>query len=335
MNRRKFNHLIVASPLALGTSTTMMGRTIAYTPTKNDAMSNNKYEVIIIGGSYAGLSAAMTLGRSIRKTLVIDSGRPCNRYTPHAHNFITQDGAVPSKIAALAAEQVRNYSTVSFVEDQATNVSGEDGNFQVTTLAKKEYRAAKIIFATGIKDILPNIPGFEASWGKTVIHCPYCHGYEVKGKKTGIWINDESALDFAQLILNWTDDLTVFTNGAPTFEVAALTSLGVEVVSKPIASIQHQQGKIDYLTFEDKSTHPLTALYHRAKYEQHCKIPEKLGCDHTESGHIAVNDLGQTSVAGVYAVGDATTFFRSISIAVAAGTKAGAILNHELINAEK
>ncbi|MGD1841555.1 MAG: NAD(P)/FAD-dependent oxidoreductase [Thermonemataceae bacterium] len=296
-------------------------------------MKTDKYDVIIIGGSYSGLAAAMTLGRAIRKTLVIDSGKPCNKQTPYAHNFITQDGVAPHKIAQEAKKQVLAYPTVSFIEDMATDVTGTDGDFTVTTQANQRYEAKKIIFATGVRDIMPEIPGFAESWGITAIHCPYCHGYEERSKNTGILVNDESALDFAKLILNWTDKLTIYTNGAAQFNVAPVNKVGVEVIEKEIQMIANEKGKITHLQFKDNSVAELEALYHRAKYEQHCKIPEKIGCQLTESGYIEVNDFQQTNVMGVYAIGDATTAFRAVSVASASGTKAAAILNHELIAA--
>ncbi|MEM1324411.1 MAG: FAD-dependent oxidoreductase [Bacteroidota bacterium] len=145
-------------------------------------------------------------------------------------------------------------------------------------------------------------------------------------------MNDESAIDFAKLIRNWTDDLTIYTNGAPQFDTAPLKELGVAVMTKPIASIAHRDGQIEHLVFEDGSTSNLDALYHRAKYEQHCKIPEQLGVKMTDAGYIEVNNFQQTSVPGIYAVGDATTFFRAVSIASASGSKAGAMVNHEIID---
>lgn len=295
-------------------------------------METKNFDVVIVGGSYAGLAAALTLGRSLRKTLVIDSGQPCNRQTPHAHNFITQDGVPPKQIAQVAREQVRAYPTVAFAEDLVTSVNGSDGAFAVTTQTNTTYRAKKLIFATGVRDILPTIPGLAECWGITVIHCPYCHGYEVRSQRTGILVNDESALEFAQLILHWTDTLAIYTNGAPTFDVKAITNLGVQVTPQKIRAITHVKGRLSHLVFEDGSSKEIDALYYRASYEQHCSIPAELGCELTETGHLVVNDFKQTNIPGVYAVGDATTPFRAVGIAAASGTTGAAMLNHALIN---
>ena len=290
-----------------------------------------KYEVTVIGGSYAGLSASLALGRSLRNVLIIDSGKPCNAQTPHSHNFITQDGNTPAAIAEKAKAQVLEYPTVSFRTDRVINVAGSDGDFTVQTESDGHYRAQKLLFTTGVRDIMPDIPGFAECWGISVIHCPYCHGYEVREQNTGILINGETAYDFARLIRHWTSQLTVFSSGEATFNKPLVEDLGVSVVEKEIQRIVHRQGHIESLLFSDGSQHPLNALYARPAFQQHCPIPEQLGCQLTEQGHIEAGSFQETSVPGVYAAGDNTTFFRAVSIAVAAGTKAGAFINHELI----
>jgi len=295
-------------------------------------MAKNHFEVIIVGGSYAGLSAAMALGRSLRKTLIIDSGKPCNRQTPHSHNFITQDGQKPAVIAAQALEQVLAYNTVQNVADQVTDVAGQDGQFVVTTKAGKSYTAQKLLFATGVKDIMPAIPGLAACWGITVIHCPYCHGYEAKGKNTGILVNDDTANEFAKLINHWTPQVTVFTNGKAQFDKALVEALNIKVEEKPIAAITHHNGIMSALQFEDGSTQALEALYHRPAFEQHCNVPEKLGCELTDTGHLNVTGFQQTNVPGIFACGDCTTPLRSVANAVAQGNIGAAFLNHELIS---
>ncbi len=153
----------------------------------------NEFDVLIVGGSYAGLSAAMALGRSLRQVLVMDSGQPCNRFTPHAHNFITHDGKAPADIAQQARQDVARYNTVHFHEGLAVEGRKTASGFEVKTQAGELFFGKKLLFATGIKDHLPDIEGFEACWGISMIHCPYCHGYEFRGQKTGIWANGPRA----------------------------------------------------------------------------------------------------------------------------------------------
>jgi len=296
---------------------------------------NTTFEVVIIGGSYAGLSAAMALGRALRNVLVIDNGKPCNAQTPHSHNFITQDGETPAAIAARAKEQVMQYPTVQFLNATAVAVSGENADFVVSTNSGLTINTKKILFATGVKDIMPAIEGFAACWGISVIHCPYCHGYEYKGQNTGILMNGDMAIDMAELIDNWTSQLTIFTNGKSTISNARLEQFlqfsQVQVVEKEISSLQHINGQLQHIEFTDGSAQTLDALYARPAFVQQSNIPELLGCHYTEGGYLAVDDMQKTNIPGVYAAGDNITMRRSVSGAVATGGFAGAIINHELI----
>lgn len=203
-------------------------------PAKLNKMADSKhFDVIIVGGSYAGLSAAMALGRSLRQVLIIDSGLPCNRQTPHSHNFITQDGKTPGEISALAKQQVEKYTTVRFHNGLAETAVKTKNGFEITTKLNEKFYAKKLIFATGIKDIMPAIKGFEQCWGISVIHCPYCHGYEVKNEVTGIFGNGEAAMHVTPLVHNLTKKLTIYTNGVSAFtdeQTAQLKKQGIPVV---------------------------------------------------------------------------------------------------------
>lgn len=297
-------------------------------------MENKDFDVIIVGGSFAGLSAAMALGRAIRNVLIIDAGKPCNRQTPHSHNFLTQDGATPAEISALAKSQVLAYPTVQFENDTVIDVTGINNDFTVKTATGKIYTTRKILFSTGVKDILPEIPGFAESWGISVIHCPYCHGYEYKGQNTGILANDIMAIDFVKLIGNWTQKLTLFTNGKANFDKKAfdeITIPGFQIVEKEVSELVHENGYLKEIVFMDGSVHQIDALYARVPFVQHTDIPVKLGCELTEMGHFKVDEFGKTGISGIYAAGDNISRMRSVSSAVAAGTAAGAFLNHEMI----
>jgi thioredoxin reductase len=291
------------------------------------------FDVIVVGGSYSGLAAGMALGRALRAVLIIDSGSPCNAQTPHSHNFITQDGVAPGEISALARSQVKAYETVEFHDDLAVEAQKTEGGFLVRTAAGDEFSARKLIFATGIRDQLAPIPGLAECWGITALHCPYCHGYEVRHQATGLLGNGEPGFDFAGLIANWTKDLTLLTNGEPTLsgeQSERLSRRGIEVVSKEIVNLEHERGRLQRVVFKDGTTLPFSALYVRPKFEQHCPIPEALGCDLTEEGYIEVGPSQRTSVPGVYACGDNTSSMRTVANAVAAGTTAGMMANKEL-----
>ncbi|OJV12961.1 MAG: pyridine nucleotide-disulfide oxidoreductase [Dyadobacter sp. 50-39] len=296
-----------------------------------------KFDVAIIGGSYAGLSAAMTLGRARRQVVVIDSGKPCNRQTPHSHNLITHDGKTPAEISALAREQVFAYPTVHMHAGLVIKVMGKDGAFTVMTEEGQNLEAKKLIFTTGIRDIMPEIAGFSQCWGISAIHCPYCHGYEYSEARTGVLINGEMALEYLKMIRNWTADLTLYTNGSAEFDQAArekMLAFGAEIVETPIARLDHENGYLKMLHLTDGTAREITALYHRPAFVQHCLLPQEFGCELNPQGFIKVDEAQKTTMAGIYAAGDNSGAFRGLTGAMAAGTVAGARLNHELISEE-
>lgn len=305
-------------------------------PFNNFTMKTNtkQFDVIIIGGSYSGLAAGMALGRALKQVLIIDSGKPCNAQTPHSHNFLTQDGNTPRGIATLGKQQVEKYTNVKFFSGIASKGSKMENGFEIITETGEKFQATKLIFATGIKDIMPKIDGFAESWGISAIHCPYCHGYEVRNTKTGILGNGDYAYELSKMITNWTKDLTIYTNGKSTLTVEQLQKLeshNIRIVEKEIKKLNHIEGQIQNIEFNDESKSPLTALYSPRPFMQHSSIPESLGCTLTDDGYLKVNSFQETSVDGIYACGDNTTRMRTVANAVAMGTTAGMSASKKLI----
>jgi len=301
-------------------------------------MKDQRYfDVIIVGGSYSGLAAGMALGRALRQVLIIDSGKPCNRQTPNSHNFITQDGKTPKEIATLARQQVERYDTVTFFNGLATNGAKSKNGFKIQTTTGETFRAKKIIFASGIKDIMSDIEGYAECWGISILHCPYCHGYEVRNERTGILGNGENGFEFTNLISNWTKDLTLFTNGTSTLsseQTAKVEKHNIKIVEKEIEKLENSNGYIQNIIFKDSTKSPLKALYARSPFEQHCNIPESLGCEMTDQGYIKIDSFQKTTVHGIYASGDNSTRMRTVANAVAMGTTAGMTANKEIIEEE-
>jgi thioredoxin reductase len=292
----------------------------------------NTFEVIIIGGSYAGLSAAMALGRSLRKVLVIDSGKPCNRQTPHSHNFLTQDGNTPKEISGISKAQVLKYATVKFHEGKVIKTSKTDEDFEITTENNEKFYAKKLILASGVKDIMPDIEGFSECWGISVIHCPYCHGYEVKGKVTGILSNGDMAFEFSKIVFNLTKDLTLFTNGKSTLsreQNYQFNQNNIRVIEDEIEKVIHENGQIRKLIFKNGKEFRLQALYAKIAFEQNINTKD-LDLEMTEHGFIAVDHFHKTHVEGIFACGDNVSAMRSVANAVAQGNMTGAIVNREL-----
>lgn len=299
-------------------------------------MQNKNFEVIIIGGSYAGLSAAMSLGRSLRNVLIINEGKPCNSQTPYSHNFITHDGKVPKEIASLAKADVEQYKTVEFYNGSVTKLIKSADGFEVKLSSGERFHAKKIILASGIKDIMPDIPGFAECWGISVLHCPYCHGYEIKNEVTGILANGDMAFEFSKLIFNMTKKLTLFTNGKCTLtkeQVEKLKTHGIGLNEDEIKSIEHENGRIQRIIFKNGNTVALKALYAKIPFEQNIDVSD-FGGELTDQGFIKVDFMQKTSVPGIFACGDNVTMMRSVANAVAQGNLTGAMVNKELSDEE-
>jgi len=297
-------------------------------------MNEVQYEAIIIGGSYSGLSAAMALGRSLRKTLVIDSGKPCNEQTPHSHNFLTQDGKTPKEIAFLAKKQVKEYETVSFFHGKAINAKITENGFEIHTENGETFSSKKIIIATGITDEIPNVKGFAECWGISLIHCPYCHGYEYKGRKTGIIANGDKAVHIASLVKNLTEDVTIMTRGEASFtaeQKEKLAKNNIQIIESEISELKHQNGMIESVIFSDGKDVNFEAVYAALPFHQHSEIPEQLGCEFTEIGHIKTDQFQKTNIPRVFVCGDNSSMMRSVSSAVMTGNVAGAMVNMELV----
>ena len=297
-------------------------------------MGDKLHDVIIIGGSASGISAAMTLGRSLRNVLIIDSKTPCNRNSKHSHNFITNDGKAPKEIIDNTNKELLHYDTVSIIDGTVLNILHKDNEFHVATSAGKLFIGKKILLCTGLTDISPDIPGFSECWGNTILHCPYCNGYEHRNEPTAILANGEAAYHLGILINNWTKDIIILTNGLSELrneEVEKLASRNITINDDVISEFKHENGKIESVVFNNgKIKHP-KVLYASIPFEQQSGLAEKLGCKMSLHGHIDVDDEQRTSIDGVYAAGDCTDQQRAIAVAAASGTKAGFTINLDLI----
>ena len=293
-----------------------------------------KFDIIIVGGSYSGLAAAMAIGRALKTVLIMDDGKPCNRQTPHSHNFITHDGKQPAEIATLAKKQMEIYDSVEFFNGMAATGRKTKAGFEIQAESGEIFETRKLIFASGIRDILPGIDGIAACWGITVLHCPYCHGYEIRNEKTGILGNGESGFDLSRLISNWTNNLTLFTNGYSTLtaeQSGKLENHQINIIEEKIEKLDHNNGYLQNIIFKNGTKFSVKALYASGKFEQHCTIPQSLGCAVTDEGYIQVDPFQETTIAGIFACGDNTTRMRTVANAVAMGTTAGMTASRKMI----
>lgn len=284
-------------------------------------------DVIIIGGSFAGLTAAMQLGRARRRVSVLDTGLNRNRYAEAAHNVLGRDGTPPGEYLRIAREQVSAYPTVTLVAARAETVSGEPDGFVVTTADGQRLEGRRLILAYGIVDELPAIPGFAESWGKTVIHCPFCHGYEVAGQPWGLLYSSPMSLHGPVLYANWTDDITLILDGHAIIdeERHKLEKRGVRIADGKLASISEDNGAIRGVTLEDGTTIPLAALYAHPRNRPSATLHEQLGLatKETPTGTMLVTtDMQATSRPGIYAAGDLSMAMHSITFSSNSGSLA-------------
>ncbi|MDO6435697.1 NAD(P)/FAD-dependent oxidoreductase [Flavitalea sp. BT771] len=209
----------------------------------------------------------------------------------------------------------------------------EDG-FTITTLSGKEFHAKKLIFATGIKDTMPDIKGFAECWGISVVHCPYCHGYEFRGKNTAILANGARGVHLASMVNNLTDKLTLLTNTRADFtedQTIKLKHLNIPIIETAVTEIEHKNGSVTSVIFSDGISRSFDVLYAALPFTQHSGIPASLGCERTDVGYIKVTPLQETSLDGVYACGDNSNMMRSVALAVSSGNVAGAVINGKLV----
>ncbi|MBL7945048.1 MAG: NAD(P)/FAD-dependent oxidoreductase [Flavobacteriales bacterium] len=293
------------------------------------------FDVIIIGGSYSGLSAALALGRARRNVLVIDASDPCNARVPHSHNLLTHDGVPPRVLRSMARADVAKYPTVQFYDGRAEELGGTNGSFAVRTAEGLTHRGRKLLLALGVRDELPPIKGLAECWGISAAACPFCHGYEVRDQRLVVIGNTPETIHYAKLIHNWSDRLAVCTNGPSEQNVEHLSALqqeGITVVETPISEVLHDQGQVKALVFADGSRYDADALFLRSTTTIAEAFTAILGLERTVLGLLKVDHMQQTNVAGVFASGDCTTPMRSLTTAMATGTMAGASITHALMN---
>jgi len=289
--------------------------------------------VAIIGGGPAGLNAALVLGRARKRVAVIDEGRPRNAVTHEAHGFLTRDGISPGEFRRIAREQILHYPSVSFVEDTAASIAGKDGHFQIETAQGRTYQSRKLLFAVGMKDRPLNIPGLAEAYGRSAFVCPYCDGWELRDQPLVVIHKGPELMHFAPLISGWTKHFTVCTNGPDGLtdeQREELRQHQVPLFDSPIRHISSNGGIVREVVLEDGTTVSCRGIFFKPELATGSDLPRAIGCSLTDAGTVIVDELGRTSVPGVYSAGDAATRMHQAIAAASTGAMAAAAINNEL-----
>ena len=295
-----------------------------------------RHDAITIGGSFAGLSAALYLARARRSVCIIDAGSPRNRFAEHSHGLIAHDGSDPRTILATARSQVATYPTVTFIDGEAITAAKTRDGFSVTLATGDVLESVRLILAFGISDELPEIPGLAERWGSSVLHCPYCHGYEFSGQRLGVLHVSSRSIHQAMLIAEW-GPTTLYLNGAPEPDDASLVELterGVAIEPAAVNALHGDGSRLSAIELAGGRLSPAEALYLGAPTRLNSRIAEHLGCelDDGQFGAIVRTDAERTTtVTGVYAAGDIIRGAHTVTWAAADGVTAGMAVHRSLI----
>lgn len=293
-------------------------------------------DAIVIGGSFAGLSAALQLARARRSVRILDAGRPRNRFADAAHGFFSRDGEDPRTLVAAAHAQLRRYPSARVIAAEAVRASAIEGGFEVVAGDGGVLAARKLVLAFGVNDVLPELPGAAERWGKSVLHCPYCHGYEFAGQRLGVLQSASFSAQKALLVADW-GPTTLYLNGEPSPDAplaAQLAQRGVAIEPAPIAELLGAEQSLSALRLAEGREAAIDALFVASRTRLNSALAEQLGCaidDGPLGPVIRTDDSRQTTVAGVYAAGDIARPMHNATWAASDGVTAGASAHQALV----
>jgi thioredoxin reductase len=293
-------------------------------------MPTTTNDIAIIGGGAAGLSAALVLGRARRRVLLIDAGAPRNAPAAHMQGFITRDGTPPADLLRAARTEVLRYG-VEIIEDR---VVGAAPGFELTLESGSTVEAGHVLLATGATDELPDIRGARERWGRDVLHCPYCHGWEVRDRAIGVLGTGPESVAHAHLVRGWSDDVTFFAHTRPVSagERRALGVRGITVVEGLVAELVVTDDRLRAVLLADGRVVERDAVFIRPAVVAHDGSPAALlGCDLGPGGLVIADREGRTSVPGVWAAGNATNPRAQVVTAAGEGSAAAIAINTELV----
>ncbi|MDT4930801.1 MAG: hypothetical protein QOF92_3668 [Pseudonocardiales bacterium] len=294
----------------------------------------SQYDVMVIGGGAAGLSAALVLSRARRRVLVIDAGAPRNAPATHLHGYLSRDGIPPAELLAAGRHEVTSYGG-DLVEGTVTDLvpDGRSGFWALLGGAQR-ISARRVLVTTGLRDELPDIPGLLDRWARDVLHCPYCHGYEVRDRQLGVLGGTAGAVRYAQVVRQWTDDLVYFTppDVLTAAERTLLLARAIGVVEGTIdALVIDDADRLRGVQMQDGCVIPRDALFVPPRFIPNSTLLVDLGCEVDAEGWVAVDNTGRTSVPGVWAAGNVVDPRAQVITAAGAGSAAAIALNADLV----
>ena len=301
--------------------------------------SISAYDVVVVGGGAAGLSAAVALARSLRSVVVVDAGEPRNAPAGGAHNLLGREGIPPLELLAAGRREAEQYGA-EILRDRAVTARAEEEGFTVGLAGGGVLRARRLLLATGLVDELPDVPGVAELWGRSVLHCPYCHGWEVRGRRIGVLGAGHMSIHQTLLFRQLSEDVTFFPDRMPDPGAEAweqLSALGVRVVEGHVQRLRTDGDVLRAVVLADGQEVPVDALVVAPRFAARAELYEQLGgtlTDHPAGALIATGPMGSTEVPGVWAAGNAGDLSAMVSSAAGAGVGAAAAINADLVAEE-
>jgi thioredoxin reductase len=296
-----------------------------------------RYDCIIVGGGPAGLSAALMLGRCLRRVLVCESGDTRNARSRGIHGYLTRDGTPPAEFLELARDELTRYTTVERRPAHVADAVAVREGFEVRLDDGTRLASRTLLLATGVVDDIPPIPGLDALYGISVHHCPYCDAWEWRDQPVAVYGRGEAASGLALVLSWWTRDVVLCTDGPPEMgadHLARLAAQGVEICETAVLRLEGRDGQLERVVFADGETLPRRALFFAGGQRQRSPLPERLGCRFTERGAVDTGKCEATDVPGLYVAGDASREAQFVVVAAAEGTEAAMAIHKALVARE-
>ena len=301
-------------------------------------MRDPVFDVVIVGGGPAGLSAGLVLGRARRRVLICDAGHPRNAPSHSLHGYLTRDGIEPGELLRIGREQLQQYETVELRQSEVTDarrlVDNSSDNFEITLNSREKLTSRKLLLATGVVDELPEIEGFLEFYGTSVFHCPYCDGWEMRDQPLAVYGQGENGAGLAIELLFWSRNLVLCTDGPAQLSAEDRKRLdhhSISINERKIARLDGEAGLLQRIVFTNGESLSVTGMFFSTGQRQGSDLPRRLGCKFTEQGCVRTYDYEMTDVPGVYVAGDASRFVQFAIVAASEGALAAVAINKELM----